>query len=65
MLSVNFYPLQVGGGGNGARDFLRCLSVMARKRYAVGYARGCRDWRKIHNVDFGCKLGWEINFRSF
>jgi hypothetical protein len=27
-----------------------------------GVSRGCRDWKKIHEVDFGCKLGWEIDF---
>jgi len=28
-------------------------------------ARGCRDLKKIHEVDFRCKLGWEIDFWSF
>ena len=25
-------------------------------------ARGHQDWTKRHEVDFGCRLGWEIDF---
>ena len=35
-----------------------------RVSWRVFDAKGCWDWRKIHKVNFGCKLGWEIDFRG-
>ena len=28
----------------------------------MNYAHSVKDWKKGHEVDFGCRLGWEIDF---
>jgi hypothetical protein len=58
------YILEVNGQGlTGKEGYNKgAFGVQVKFGFVCSGPRGCRDWKKIHEVDFGCKLGWEIDF---
>ena len=60
---VAFYPyhiqtMYVAGGLPGVWSY-------HIQHHTCHHPRGHRDWTKKHEVDFGCRLGCEINFWRF